>query len=72
MSGKRGDQYRNAAAQDALTMLASTQGYIAAQSGNARSSCPYTDDPLRVVWMQGYDAGIHAMTEWGHTSTECP
>jgi len=45
--------------------LASIQGYIAAQARKRRDCCPHADGPLRTAWLEGYEAGIKAMTDWG-------
>jgi len=45
--------------------LASIHGYIAAQSRRGRDACPHADGPLRTAWLEEYEAGIKAMTDWG-------
>jgi ribosome modulation factor len=45
--------------------LASIQGYIAAQDRKGRDSCPHVDGALRAAWLEGYEGGIKAMTDWG-------
>jgi ribosome modulation factor len=55
--------------------LASIHGYIAAQARKGRDSCPHGDGPLRTAWLEGYEAGIEAMTDWGENvlpSVESP
>jgi ribosome modulation factor len=48
--------------------LASIHGCIAAQARRGRNSCPHADGARRTAWLDGYEAGIKAMTDWGENS----
>jgi ribosome modulation factor len=61
--GTKRSRPKNETGED--TVLANIHGYIAAQSRRVRDSCPHGDGPLRAAWLEGYEAGIKAMTDWG-------
>jgi ribosome modulation factor len=68
--GTKRTRPKNGTGED--TVLGHIHGYIAAQSRNGRDSCPYADGPLRAAWLEGYEAGIKAMTDWGENVSDTP